>query len=115
MLRFVVKHTPIRRLTRGVPVAGLLSVAEVARLARDHVIKLEAGERRRLLQLMAKLRRGSGSLSDSERQELTALARKLEARAFAGSALAKFSPVPLPGRLVHGPRGKREPEGSARS
>jgi len=106
MLRFLVQHTPIRRLTRGVPVAGLLSAAAVARLARDHVVKLDPGERRRLLQLMAELRRGSGSLHDSERRELAALLRKLEARAFAGSALAQFSPLPLPRRLTHGPQGK---------
>ena len=75
MLRFLVQHTPIRRLTRGVPVAGLLSVAAVARLACDHVVKLAPGERRRLLQMMAELRRVSGSLHDSERRELAALLR----------------------------------------
>ena len=107
MLRFLVKHTPIRRLTRGVPVAGLLSAAGVARLAGDHVAKLDTGERRRLLRLIAKLRGGSGSLRDSERRELAALVGKLEARAFAGSALAQFSPVPLPKRLLHGPGGRR--------
>jgi len=75
MLRFLVKHTPIRRLTRGVPVAGLLSAAGVARLAGDHVAKLDTGERLRLLRLIAKLRGGSGSLRDSERRELAALVR----------------------------------------
>ena len=102
MLRFLVKRTPIRRLTRGVPVAGLLSAAEVARLARDHIAKLDPAERRRLLALIAKLRRGTGSLRDSERRELAALVQKLEARAFAGSALAQFSPVPLPKRVLRG-------------
>jgi hypothetical protein len=107
MLRLLVKHTPIGRLTRGVPVAGLLSAAQVARLARDHVAKLDPGERRRLLRLIAKLRRGTGTLSDSERRELGVLVTKLEAQAFAGSALAQLSPVPLPKRLLQRPKGKR--------
>ena len=107
MLRFLVKHTPVRRLTRGVPVAGLLSAAEVGRLARDHLAKLDPGERRRLLGLIAMLRRGTATLSDSERRELAALATKLEARAFAGSALAQFSPLPLPKSLLHGSTDKR--------
>ena len=105
MLRFLLKHTPVKRLTRGIPVAGLLSAAEVAKLARWHAAKLEPEERRRLLALVARARGGSGSLSRSERGELTALVAKLDPRAFVGSAADHFSPVPLPKRLLYGSRG----------
>ncbi|HEV7529293.1 MAG TPA: hypothetical protein VGO29_10400 [Solirubrobacteraceae bacterium] len=31
MLRFLLEHTPVKRLARGVPVVALLSAAEVAK------------------------------------------------------------------------------------
>jgi hypothetical protein len=108
MLRFLLKHTPIKRLARGVPVVGLLSAAEVAKLARDHLAKLEPAERRRLLGLVAKARGGSGKLSEAERDELAVLVAKLEPRAFVGSAADRFSPVPMPKRLLYGRRDARE-------
>jgi hypothetical protein len=107
MFRFLAKSPPIKRVTRGVPIVGLLSAAEVAKLAYDHLAKLDSAERRRLAQLVGKLRRGPGSLSDTERRELSSLPNKLEPRVFAGSALARFSPVPLPKRLLYGARHKR--------
>lgn len=107
MLRLLLTRTPLKRLARGAPVLALLSAAEVARLAGEHVGRLEAGEPRRLLHLLGKLRRGRGSLSHAEREELGTLVAKLEPRAFAGSAARKLSPVPVPKRLAYGPRGSR--------
>ncbi len=73
MLRFLLKRTPIKRLARGVPVVGLLSAAEVAKLARDHLAMLAPAERKRMLALLAKARGGSGAFSGAERAELAAL------------------------------------------
>jgi hypothetical protein len=107
MLRFLLTRTPVKRLARGVPVVALLSAAEVAKLARDHLTRLRPPERRRLLALIAKGRGGTGALSKGERAELSALVAKLEPRAFVGSAVNHFSPVPVPKRLLYGPRGSR--------
>jgi len=105
MLRFLLEHTPVKRLARGVPVVALLSAAEIAKLIGRHVSKLQPYERRRLLALVAKARRGTGSLSRSERRELSALVAKLDPRVFVGAAADHFSPVPVPKRLLFGPRG----------
>jgi hypothetical protein len=105
MLRFLLEHTPVKRLARGVPIVGLLSAAEVAKLAKAHLARRAPAERRRLLALAAKLRGGSGALSPDERAELSGLVAKLEPRAFAGSAADQFSPVPMPKRLLYGRRG----------
>ena len=86
MLRFLVKRAPIRHLARGMPIAGLLSAAQVAMLAGRHLAKLNPGERRRLVRLLGKRRGGSGSWSAAEREELGALVAKLEPRLFAGLA-----------------------------
>jgi hypothetical protein len=107
MFRLLVRSPPIKRLTRSVPIFGLLSAAELAKLAHDRLARLDSGERRRLAQLIGNLRRGPGSLSDAERRELASLANKLEARVFAASALARVSPVPLPKRLLYGTRHER--------
>jgi hypothetical protein len=104
MLRFLLKHTPVKRLARGVPVVGLLSAAEVAKLAKGHLAKLAPAERRRLLALAAKARGGASALSGAERKELGRLVAKLEPRALLGSAADHFSPVPVPKRLLYGPR-----------
>ncbi len=107
MLRFLLTRTPVKRLARGVPVVALLSAAEVAKLAKDHLTRLQPAERRRLLALIAKARGGAGALSEHERAEFAALVAKLEPRAFVGSAANHFSPVPVPKRLLYGPRGSR--------
>jgi hypothetical protein len=107
MLRFLLTRTPVKRLAHGIPVVGLLSAVEVARLARRHIAKLDPKERRRLLGLVGKARGGSGALSKAERDELAKLAAKLEPRAFVGSAASHFSPVPVPKRLLYGPHGGR--------
>ena len=43
MLRFLLKHTPVKRLARGMPIVALLSAAEVARLAHGHLREAGAG------------------------------------------------------------------------
>jgi hypothetical protein len=110
MLRFLLTRTPAKRLARGVPVVALLGAAEVAKLAKRHLTMLRPQERRRLLALVAKARGGSGALSEAERAEFGALVAKLEPRAFVGSAADRFSPVPVPKRLLYGPRGSRARE-----
>jgi hypothetical protein len=105
MLRFLLQRTPAKRLARGVPIVGLLSAAEIANLARRHWSKLAPAERRRLLSLVAKARRGAGAISEREREELGRLVAKLEPRVFLGSAAERLSPVPVPKRLLYGRRG----------
>lgn len=89
---------------RRVPVVRLLSAAEVAVLARDHLQRLSPAERRRLLHLVRVGRGRRARLTDRERDELEALVAKLEARRFVGDAVDKLSPVPLPHRLLYGPK-----------
>lgn len=110
MLRLLLERTPVKRLARGVPVVALLSAFEVAMLAGAHLKRLDASERRRLFALVAAARRGPSALSDSERSELAALVAKLEPRVFFGSAAARLSPVPVPKRLLYGPRNGRARE-----
>jgi hypothetical protein len=105
MLRFLLEHTPVKRLARGVPVVALLSAAELARLAHGHLQRLAPDERRRLLALVAKARGGASALSGEERAELGALVAKLQPRLFVGATADRFSPLPVPKRLLYGPRG----------
>ena len=81
---------------KAVPAARLIVVGELLLLAREHLIKLEPHERRRVVELV---RRGHGrprNLSDRDRQELARLVEKAEPRMFLQSA-AKRS-VGLRGR-----------------
>jgi hypothetical protein len=100
---------PVRIVSRApglkrLPVFKLLAVAEIALLARDHVSRLDADERRRLLSLVRKAKgRTRRNLDDAEREELAQLVAKAEPRLFAGLVADKLSPVPLPRRLTHGP------------
>jgi hypothetical protein len=115
MLRFLLEHTPVKRLARGVPIVGLLSAAELAKLAHGHLSKLDADERRRLLALASKARGGTGAFSDTERKELAGLVTKLEPRVFVGSAANHFSPLPVPKRLLYGRRGSDARKSAAKS
>ena len=81
---------------RHLPVVKLLLIGELALVARQHLQHLDAAERRRLAELV---RRGRG-MSVAEREELRGLVGKLDSRAFAGSALQRLSPVPLPKRFT---------------
>ncbi len=89
---------------KRLPIMKLLSIGEIALLARDHVSLLGAGERRRLLELVRKGKGRTRNLSEADREELAALVAKAEPRRFAGLVADKLSPVPLPRRLVNGPR-----------
>lgn len=105
MLRFLIKGTPLKRLAHGVPIGALLLAGQLAAMAWAHLEKLDAVQRRRLLALLAQTRGRLSSLSESERAELAALVRILEPRLFLGSATKRLSPVPVPQRLLYGPRG----------
>ena len=89
---------------KRVPVLKLLAAAEIVLLARDHYERLTPPERRRLVQLLRRGRGRPSNLSRRDRDELAELIAKVEPREFVGTAADKLSPVPLPHRLIHGPR-----------
>jgi hypothetical protein len=91
---------------RRIPVVRLLSAAELALLARDHVSRLSPSERRRLVALVRVGRGRRSRLTDAERDELERLLAKLQPRLLMGEAINRLSPVPLPRRLVFGPRNR---------
>jgi hypothetical protein len=84
------------RQLRRMPFLKVLAIAQALLLARRHVLRLDAGDRRRLRELAKRGR----SLSPAERDELRRLLSKMEPRAFAVGAADAFSPVPLPRRLA---------------
>lgn len=92
---------------RRVPVVALLSTAELALVARDHLRQLTPQERRRLVELVRIGRGRRRRLTPAQRGELEQLLDKLEARTLVGDAVTRLSPVPLPRRLVYGP-GRRQ-------
>jgi hypothetical protein len=80
---------------KKIPAAKLIAVAEVLMLARQHLLKLEPQERRRIVELV---RRGHGRpshLSERERRELVRLLEKIEPREFVRAAVRQVG-VPLP-------------------
>jgi hypothetical protein len=83
-------------LLKRIPVVRLLLLAELAIVARRHIEQLTPRQRRRLLELVRKGR----DLTPKQKEELRTLVHKLEPRAFAGSAVERLSPVPLPRRLT---------------
>jgi hypothetical protein len=89
---------------RRLPVVKLLAIGEIALLAREHIGKLEPGERRRLVDLVRRGRGRPRNLSAEERSELSMLVAKAEPRLFAGLVADKLSPVRLPRRVVRGRR-----------
>jgi hypothetical protein len=89
---------------KRLPVLKLIAIGEIALLARTHATKLTTVERRRLVELVRKGRGRPSKLTPEERDELSDLVAKAEPRLFAGSVADKLSPVPLPRRLVRGPR-----------
>jgi hypothetical protein len=74
---------------RAVPFARILVAAQLAMLARRHLLALSARERRRMLHLV----RHGHRLSAHERRELRHIVSKLEARAFATDAARTLSPL----------------------
>src|SRR3954452_10906580 len=93
---------------KRIPIFKLLALAEIAILAKSHLERLTADERRRLFQLVRTSRGRGGNLSQAERDELARLVTKMEPRAFAGAAVDHLSPVPLPKRVTHGPKRDRD-------
>jgi hypothetical protein len=89
---------------KRLPILKLVAIGEIALVARDHAAKLDAGERRRLVALVRKGRGRRARLSEDERSELEALVAKAEPRLFAGTVVDKLSPMPLPRRLLYGPK-----------
>ena len=83
-------------LLRRVPVVRLILLAELITVARRHLDQLTPKQRRRALELIRK----GPDMTDKQKQELRGLVRKLEPRAFAGSAAERLSPLPLPRRLT---------------
>jgi hypothetical protein len=105
MLRLLIKGLPLKRFANGLPIVGVLLAVEVAATAWTHFAKLDRVQRRRLLALLWQTRGRTSSLSHSERVELGALFATLEPRLLLGSAAKRLSPVPVPKRLLYGPRG----------
>jgi hypothetical protein len=105
MLRLLLKGAPLRRFASGSPIVGALLAAEIAGMAWTHFAMLNGAQRRRLLALLGQARGRPGSLSDSEREELWALIATLQPRLFLGSATRRLSPLPVPKRVLYGPRG----------
>jgi hypothetical protein len=87
-----------------IPLARLLAAARVVMLARQHWHKLEPTERRRVITLLRVAGGRRGRLTPGERLELARLVAKADPRLFAGLVAQRFSPVPLPGRVVRGRR-----------
>ncbi len=102
-------HTALRRIPglRRIPAAKLFALGEVVLLARQHVARLEPSERRRFLELMRHTHGRPRNLSEAERAELGALIAKADPRLFVGLLAERFSPVPLPKRVVRGPKKRR--------
>src|SRR4051794_41516605 len=94
---------------RRLPFLKLLALAEIALLARDHVTRLEPQERRRLFELVRLGHGRTRNLSRDERAELSLLVAKTDPRRFAGMVVDRLSPIPLPRRVVLGPRRPRPP------
>ena len=90
------------KAVRAIPVGRLLAAAQVAMLARRHWHRLEPTERRRVITLVRMARGRRGNLTSNEWLELAHLIAKADPRGFAGLMAQRFSPVPLPRRVVRG-------------
>jgi hypothetical protein len=91
---------------RRIPVIKLLAAAELGLLARDHLARLSPSERRRLVVLVRVGRGRRSRLTGAELDELEGLLGKLQPRLLMGEAIDRLSPVPLPRRLVFGPKNR---------
>ncbi|MFL5861785.1 MAG: hypothetical protein ACJ780_13560 [Solirubrobacteraceae bacterium] len=102
-------HHASRRVPglRHVPVVKLLAAAELALLVRTHMLRLTPSERRQLITLVRIGRGRRNRLTGSERDDLERILGKLEPRLLFGHAVTSLSPLPLPRRLVYGPKNRR--------
>lgn len=105
MVPLLLRSPWIKRLSRGVPVARLLLVAEAVILVQRHFSKLGPAQRRRLFTLIVRTRGRPRSLTAAERREVLYLLATLEPRLFLGTVVKRLSPLPLPKRLLYGRRG----------
>ena len=78
---------------RRIPVARLLVLGELVLLAREHLVKLEPHERRRISELVIRGRGRPSNLTPRERTELATLLAKTDPKLFARNALRKLSPI----------------------
>ena len=85
---------------RAIPMAKLLTAAQLVMLARRHWLRLEPHERRRMFTLVRIATGRRGRLTPAERFELARLIAKADPKLFAGLVVQKFSPVPFPKRMV---------------
>jgi hypothetical protein len=83
------------RTVRRLPFFKLFAIVQLALLARRHLGALTPAERRRMIELT----RHPKAMTPAERRELRDLAMKLEPRAFAGAAVDRLSPFPVPRRF----------------
>ena len=67
---------------KRIPFFKLLAIAQIAMLARRHFQRLDANERKRLVDLM----RHPRGMTSADKAELKGLVAKMEPGAFAGSA-----------------------------
>lgn len=105
MLSGMLARRLAKRLGRGLPIVQIWTAGQLALAAGNHVSRLDPDERRRLVALVAEGRGRPSRLSDADAQELRRLVAKLQLRVFAGTALNRLSPVPVPKRLLFGKRG----------
>ena len=85
-------HEAMLKMIRAIPFFKLFAIAQTVLLMHRHYRNLEAGDRRRLAQVVRKGRR----MNAAERDELRGILAKLEPRAFAAAATDTFSPVNVP-------------------
>jgi len=104
MIRGHIAPRVVKRISRGLPIVQVWTLSQLAVLARRHVAQLPPHERRRLATLVAKGRGRPSRLSDPEAAELRRLVAKLEPRLFAGNAVTRLSPLPVPKRILYGSR-----------
>ena len=93
---------------KRLPIFKLIALGEIAILAKEHLYRLEPQERKRLVGLVQTSRGRKGNLSEAERRELAELIGKMDTRFFAGAAVDKLSPMPLPKRFTQGTKAQRQ-------
>ena len=92
------------KAARAIPLARLVLAGKIVLLAREHWHRLEPAERRRLITLVRRGHVRPRNLSPRDRDELARLIRKADPWLFAQLVAQRFSPVPLPSRLLRGRR-----------
>ncbi len=104
VLGFLFSNALPKRLGGVLPIGRLLLAGQVALMAGRHLSRLDGRQRRRLATLVGRSRGRPSALTASERRELAGLVARLEPRLFMGTAIKRLSPVPIPKRVLFGPR-----------